>query len=51
VGELMARARDGRVPLRDVGRVGGREIRLGGARVPLDVVATAHAEGLPSLLD
>jgi hypothetical protein len=47
----MVRARDAMVPLRDVGWFGGREIRLGGARVPLEAVAEAHAQGLPRLLD
>jgi phosphoribosylformylglycinamidine synthase len=51
VAELMARARAAQVALRDVGRAGGREIRLGEASVALDRLAAAHADGLPSLLD
>ncbi len=51
VGELIALARADRVPLRDVGRVGGSEIRLGNARVALDALAAAHAGGLSRLLD
>ncbi|HET9067530.1 MAG TPA: AIR synthase-related protein, partial [Amaricoccus sp.] len=51
VADLMGRARDAMVPLRDVGWFAGREIGLGEARVALDTVAEAHASGLPRLLD
>ncbi|HRO10577.1 phosphoribosylformylglycinamidine synthase subunit PurL, partial [Amaricoccus sp.] len=51
VADLMGRARDALVPLRDVGWFGGDEIRLGAGRVALAAVAAAHASGLPRLLD
>ena len=49
--DLMTRAREARVPLRDVGGVGGSEIRLGAASVALEAVAEAHRTGLSQLLD
>jgi phosphoribosylformylglycinamidine synthase len=51
VGDLMGRAREARVPLRDVGGVGGDDIRLGDWSVALDAIAAAHGQGLASLLD
>ena len=52
VADLMARARDGRVPLRDVGGFGGDE-RSAWARAGSrwTEVAGAHGEGLSRLLD
>ncbi len=51
VGALMARAREAQVPLRDVGSVGGAEIRLGSGAVGLAAVAAAHRDCLAGLLD
>jgi phosphoribosylformylglycinamidine synthase len=51
VGRLVARAREARVSLRDVGSVGGSVIRLGEAAVELAAVAAAHGECLARLLD
>ena len=50
VADLMARAREARVPLRDVGEAGGDEVRLGGSRLARAEVARVHAEGLGRLL-
>jgi phosphoribosylformylglycinamidine synthase subunit PurL len=51
VGELIGRAHEEMVPLRDVGWFGGDEVRLGESGVPLAEVAAAHGQGLSRLLD
>ena len=51
VAELMGRARDAMVPLRDIGSFGGETVALGESSVSLDALGAAHAGGLSQLLD
>jgi phosphoribosylformylglycinamidine synthase len=48
---LAARAAAAEVPLRLVGRVGGKSVTLGARSVALDALAERHAGGLTRLLD
>jgi phosphoribosylformylglycinamidine synthase len=51
VERLAARAAAAEVPLRLVGRVGGKSVTLGAWSVALDALAKRHAGGLTRLLD
>jgi phosphoribosylformylglycinamidine synthase len=48
---VLARAADAGVPAREVGRVGGSEVALGGAAVALAALRAAHEGALPRLMD
>jgi phosphoribosylformylglycinamidine synthase len=50
-GAVLARAAEAGVPARDVGRVGGSEVALGGAAVALAALRAAHEGALPRLMD
>src|SRR5690606_16406730 len=48
---VVSRAAEAGVPAQVVGRVTGDEVVLGSARVPLAALRTAHAGGVPRLMD